>query len=199
MDPVLFSSPSGLVAEAAVTAPGGFSPMLIFMVLGMLALMFFTQSRARKAAAAQNQFRTSLQPGQRVMTQGGLIGTIISINETDDSVILQSAGSTCEYKRAGLSKLLDSDTSASLMPVAVGAGLGSVAGQNTTISEPAYGAMADSVSVAGQPVAETTYVVEEDPAELDDFALLDSITREYHESQSAGNLADNTNTPGELS
>jgi len=171
-------------------------PFLIIMLVGMLALMFFTQSRARKNAATQNQFRASLQPGQRVMTQGGLIGTIVSINDADDSVILQSAGSTCEYKRAGISKTLEPALGvpavSDLAPIAV--------------AEPAYGALANTdvgnigslgnlgnlgnlgtLGQLGAPEAgadSIAYVVEDEPAEQDDFAILDSITREYHESKS---------------
>ena len=94
---------------AATPAPGvgGFNPMMIVMMLGMLGLLFFMQSRAKKQAAQRDAFRQTLRPGQRVMTQGGLVGTIVGINEATDTVIIDSAGSRCEYMRQGIAKTLD--------------------------------------------------------------------------------------------
>jgi preprotein translocase YajC subunit len=175
-------------------------PFIIIMLVGMLALMFFTQSRARKQAAKQNEFRSSLQPGQRVMTQGGLVGTIVSVNDADETVILQSAGSTCEYKRAGIAKTLDPAVGVAAVPGSLGTlgnlgtlgslgtlgnlGAGQPVAAAPAVVEPAYGAMIDpAVVVETAPVAGEAFVVEEGANELDDFAILDSITREYQESQ----------------
>lgn len=78
---------------------GGFNPMMIIMMVGMLGLLFFMQRRARKQAAERDQFRSHLVVGQRVMTQGGLVGTIVQINDAADTVVIDSAGSRCEYAR----------------------------------------------------------------------------------------------------
>jgi len=136
------------------------NPFMIVMLLAMLGLMFWMQSRAKKQAAERNSFRSQLAPGQRVMTQGGLVGTIVAVNPEADTVILDSAGSRCEYMRAGIAKTLDE---VALNPLATPAAApGGLLG--------ALGTMTGTAPVAPQ-VADA------------DLADLDAITREYHESQ----------------
>lgn len=143
-------------------------PFMIVMLVGMLGLMFFMQSRARKQNAAREAFRTQLQPGQRVMTQGGLVGTIISVDDAADTVILESAGSRCEYMRAGLAKTLDA------VPVGSSAAVSTLA----PTSAPAPGGL------LANALGNLTGAVETGPQIDDaDFAELDNISREYHESQ----------------
>jgi len=169
---------------------GGFNPAMLIMLVGMLALMFFMQSRAKKQAKAREAFRDTLQPGQRVMTQGGLVGTIVAINEAADTVILDSAGSRCEYMRAGIAKTLeDAPIGAYAVPateVPVGTTL-------TPVAEPKYGAnpvtpaptgflanvMGNLAGAAPEPVAD------------DDLAELDAIAQAYHQSGGVENATVN--------
>ena len=132
-------------------------PFIIIMLVGMLGLMFFMQSRAKKQAKSRDEFRHSLQPGQRVMTQGGLVGTIVAINEEADTLILDSAGSQCEYMRAGIAKTIEGDGT-----------VPAVAARPTGIA----GALANMGGVAqAAPTADDA-----------DLELLDSVSQEYHES-----------------
>jgi len=157
---------------------------MIIMLLGMLGLMFFMQSRAKKQAATQQQFRASLQPGQRVMTQGGLVGTIVSINDAEDTIVLESAGSLCEYKRAGIAKLLDAPEGGIVgTPVAPRLPL-------RTSATPVVKSETTEVVESAVPVAGAAYVVA-DNSEVADWMkeytdssdVLDSLSQEYHNSQ----------------
>ena len=161
-----------LIAAEAVPPVGGFNPFMIIMLLGMLGLMFFMQSRARKQQANQAQFRSNLQPGQRVMTQGGLVGTIVSINEADDTVVLDSAGSLCEYMRAGISKTLEPATGLAVPVVTVPV---AAATTETPVAVPVA-----APTISNVPVA--TYTVE-DEVSVDDLDILDELAADYHKSK----------------
>lgn len=156
--------------------------MLLIMLLGMLGLMFFMQSRAKKQQATQAQFRSNLQPGQRVMTQGGLIGTIVSINEAEDSVVLESAGSLCEYMRAGISKTLEPASGFAVAPAVSAIPVGTP----VTVLEPAAGTTVETITeatVAGaEPIAAYT-----GGETASDFDVLDQLAAEYQQ----GNVEQN--------
>lgn len=54
---------------------------LLFVFLGLAVLgLFFVNSRGRKQQAKQNEFRSSLGPGQQVMTSSGQLGTIVLVD-----------------------------------------------------------------------------------------------------------------------
>jgi len=179
------------MAAAGDVPVGGFNPFMIIMMLGMLGLLFFMQSRAKKQAAQRDAFRTTLAPGQRVMTQGGLVGTIVAINEASDTVILDSAGSRCEYMRAGIAKTLD-DAAPAVGLAAVGQVPAVPAqplyGANPQVgAAPQYGANPAAPAAGGflaNALGNLAGTANAGPAVTDDdLAELDSISREYYESR----------------
>jgi len=149
-------------------------PFMIVMLVGMLGLMFWMQSRAKKQARERDSFRSSLQPGQRVMTQGGLVGTILSVNPETNSVILESAGSQCEYMLAGIAKTLDLPGATGVSPLATPVPAAATGGllANT------LGNLSGAANAGAQ-------------AQVDDVDLadLDTISREYYESRAANGSA----------
>jgi preprotein translocase subunit YajC len=62
---------------------------LLILLLAMVAFLFFTTRRQRKAMQATIDLHESLEIGDRVHTQSGLEGTIAGI--TDDTVDLEIA------------------------------------------------------------------------------------------------------------
>lgn len=78
-----------LYLQAAAPASGGnpllgFLPLL-FIVAIFYFLVFMPMQRQKKK---QQQMLSNLQNGQVVITSGGMVGTIVSIN-TDDTLILR--------------------------------------------------------------------------------------------------------------
>jgi preprotein translocase subunit YajC len=61
----------------------GFLPLLLIIVIFYL-LVFMPMQRQRKK---QQQMISSLQNGQTVLTSGGIVGTIVTVN--DDTLILR--------------------------------------------------------------------------------------------------------------
>ena len=54
---------------------------LIFMVLAVVVLYFFTSRSQKKQEKEQNDMRNNLQVGDEITTIGGIIGKIVSIKE----------------------------------------------------------------------------------------------------------------------
>ena len=76
--------------NAAPAGAAGFLGNPIFMFLIIIAIMYFMMIRPqRKRQKEIENFRRSLQPGQEVVTSGGIYGKIKEIN--DGIVVLEIA------------------------------------------------------------------------------------------------------------
>ena len=66
-------------------------PMMIFLFYGLIILIFyFLMFRpGQKRAAEHRKFVEAMKNGDKVITESGLFGTVVSIN--DDSVVLKIA------------------------------------------------------------------------------------------------------------
>jgi preprotein translocase subunit YajC len=87
-------APTATTNADGTTASGSSSiwPMLIFLVV-IFALFYFVMIRPqRKRQKDQQQMMASLQKGDKVMTIGGIYGTIDNISE--DSIVLKVEGGT---------------------------------------------------------------------------------------------------------
>jgi preprotein translocase subunit YajC len=86
--------------ELLVVAQAGANPMTsLFPILGMLAIMYFILIvPQRRQVKAHQALVDSLQPGDKVVTAGGLVGDIVSIK--DDLVQLRTGQSTVVVERA---------------------------------------------------------------------------------------------------
>jgi preprotein translocase subunit YajC len=79
-------------------------PMLIFLVV-IFAMFYFVMIRPqRKRQKEQQAMMSSLQKGDKVMTIGGIYGTIDNLNE--DSIVLKvEGGTTIRVARTAVNKL----------------------------------------------------------------------------------------------
>jgi preprotein translocase subunit YajC len=86
------------------TSSGSIWPMLIFLVV-IFAMFYFVMIRPqRKRQKEQQTMMASLQKGDKVMTIGGIYGTIDSIN--DESIVLKvEGGTTIRVARTAVNKL----------------------------------------------------------------------------------------------
>ncbi|GII99011.1 preprotein translocase subunit YajC [Sediminihabitans luteus] len=84
--------------------------LLIFAALA-IGLLFFMSSRTRKQQQTQQSFRSSLAPGQEVMTASGLFGTVVAIDDENDVITLETepGGSQTRWLRAAIAKRVDTD------------------------------------------------------------------------------------------
>lgn len=89
---------------AAATGGGGYS---MFLLLALLVGAFWFMSRkSRKQQRAQQEFRSTIQPGDEVMTASGMIGVVVEVAE--DTITLESApGSRTRWVRAAIAKKVE--------------------------------------------------------------------------------------------
>jgi preprotein translocase subunit YajC len=64
---------------------------IIILALLLAGMIAFTRRNRARAAAADQQRRQSLAAGSAVMTTSGLYGTVVAIDQEDDSVLLSIA------------------------------------------------------------------------------------------------------------
>lgn len=96
------------------TTPTGSAPpqsMLLFIAIAMVAIMiiptFFSQRKEKKQKA---QLMESLRKGERVMTLGGLIGTIVDIDGGE--VILKIEDGRIRVAKSAIQQVIDSKSGA---------------------------------------------------------------------------------------
>lgn len=94
------TTPSGLM---------GMLPMLIMVVPLVLLMVFTSRSQAKK----QGKVLASLQKGDRVITQGGIVGKLIELGDRYAKVEIAS-GVKIEVLKSGLLGKDDAETAASL-------------------------------------------------------------------------------------
>ena len=87
-----------------------FDPFLILM-FGLLAVMiFFTWRNGKKRKAEAEEMLTKFVPGAEVMTQQGIFGTLISIDdETNIAVIESTPGTQLRVHRQTLARVVEDD------------------------------------------------------------------------------------------
>ena len=94
-------------------APGGFtfSSLLLPILLALFIFMMFRkQKKTQKTVQEQ---RTQMVPGTEVMTQFGLFGTIVSINNDENKAVLElSPGNTATVHLQALTKVVTTEPAA---------------------------------------------------------------------------------------
>ena len=98
-----------MLASADVLAQqsgGGSNIMFLIMIVGFIALMYFVMIRPqRKRQKEQQDMQSNVAPGARVMTIGGLYGTVV--DSDDESVTLEASDDTfLVFARQAIAKVV---------------------------------------------------------------------------------------------
>ena len=99
----------GAPSHGAEGGLGGMLPMLIMVVPLVLLMVFTSRSQSKK----QKKVLESLQKGDRVITQGGLVGKLVEIGDRYAKVEV-APGMKVEFLKSGLLGKDDAETAASL-------------------------------------------------------------------------------------
>ncbi|SDK57384.1 preprotein translocase subunit YajC [Glycomyces sambucus] len=85
-----------VLASADVLAQdsaSGSNLMFIIMIVGFIALMYFVMIRPQKKRQREQQdMQSNVQPGARVMTIGGLYGTVV--DSDDETITIEASDDT---------------------------------------------------------------------------------------------------------
>ena len=79
--------------------PQGSSSYLIMIVsIVLIGIMMWWQSRkAKQQQQKMKDFRSSLEPGTEVITIGGIIGKVVSVDEEYEEIVIDSEGSKLRF------------------------------------------------------------------------------------------------------
>jgi len=85
--------------------------MELLLLGGLLVVMiFFTWRSSRKRKADAEEMQSKLQPGAEVMTQHGIFGTLISLDDdTNEAIIESTPGTRLRVHRQTISRVVDTD------------------------------------------------------------------------------------------
>ncbi len=98
----MLEAPAAPAAEGQAEAPS-MMPTLIMMVVLFAIIYFFMIRPQNKKQKEIQKFRNSLQVGQDIVTIGGIHGTIRSIDEASNTVMLEVAtGVKIKFERSAI-------------------------------------------------------------------------------------------------
>ncbi|QIM17421.1 preprotein translocase subunit YajC [Leucobacter insecticola] len=76
-------------------------------MLGLVVvLIFFMFRNGKKRQAAQQEMQNNMRPGVEVMLQGGIFGTVLSIDDEENRVTLQSGTSSMVVHRNAIVQIV---------------------------------------------------------------------------------------------
>jgi len=104
---------SHLFAQAAGDAPQGgvgspFFPMLLIglMVLFWVVVILPAGRRQRKE---QDKMLAALKRGSKVLTSSGIVGTVVTVKDGDDEVVIRSEDARIRVKRSTIQSVIGTD------------------------------------------------------------------------------------------
>ena len=117
-----------------------FDPFTLIMLAVLAVLIFFMFRNSRKRQADARNLQSKVQPGAKVMTNFGVFGTILSIDEDENQVLLEtSPGTVLTVHRQTIARVVEPNADVVEESAAVAEG------------EPEYGERVDDPSTDETP------------------------------------------------
>ncbi len=84
---------------------GGFGDQkgMIFMFGALVVMYVFLILPQKRKAKKEKQFRTELKKGIKVVTTSGIHGKIAEINDTNNTVVIETGAGKIKFERAAIS------------------------------------------------------------------------------------------------
>ena len=70
---------------------------LVVLIVVMFGMMFWQSKKAKQQQAERQDFRSNLQPGTEVITIGGIIGNVVSVDTEYEEIVVDSEGSQLRF------------------------------------------------------------------------------------------------------
>jgi len=108
---LMFDAPwimSALIAQSKGGAPqGNFSNFILMLGIIFIAFYFIIIRPQKREQASRKSQLDSLTKGDKVITIGGIHGTVVEVNPTEDSIVLQVDKNTrMTFSRSAVSKVV---------------------------------------------------------------------------------------------
>lgn len=109
--------PSSILAADPAAQAGLLSPMNLLLFAMFALLIFMMVRKQKKTKAAAEEQRAKLAPGVEMMTNFGLFGKVISIDEAENKIVLEiSPGTTATVHRQTVAKIIASEEVTAVVP-----------------------------------------------------------------------------------
>ena len=70
---------------------------LVVLIVVMFGMMFWQSKKAKQQQAERQDLRSNLQPGTEVITIGGIIGKVVSVDTEYEEIVVDSEGSQLRF------------------------------------------------------------------------------------------------------
>ena len=70
---------------------------LVVLIVVMFGMMFWQSKKAKQQQAERKDFRSNLQPGTEIITIGGIIGKVVSVDTEYEEIVIDSEGSQLRF------------------------------------------------------------------------------------------------------
>lgn len=78
--------------------------IMIILLVVMVGMMWWQSRSAKKQQEEKKNFRSNLQPGTQVITIGGIIGTVVSVDSEYEEIVIDSEGSLIRFSFNAISR-----------------------------------------------------------------------------------------------
>lgn len=102
-----------LFAQDAAQQPGGLfgSPMFPFFLIGLMLLFWLVVilPMSRRQKKEQEQQLASIKRGTKILTNAGIVGTVVSAKDGEDEIVIRSEDAKLRIKRNVVVQVLGAD------------------------------------------------------------------------------------------
>ena len=106
MTTIALSVPTLILLQGGAGGLIGLMPFILIFAILYLLVIRPQQKKQREAQAERANLLKALKPGDKVVTTGGIYGTIVAVRDKDDTVQLRIAQSvSVEAERSAIARL----------------------------------------------------------------------------------------------
>ncbi len=87
------------------------SPLFIMVLVILFMFIVVMPAMNRRQKREQEQLLTSLKRGAKILTSGGIVGTIVSAKEGEDEIVIRSEDTRLRIKRSVVAQIIGTDES----------------------------------------------------------------------------------------
>ncbi|HXD88785.1 MAG TPA: preprotein translocase subunit YajC [Urbifossiella sp.] len=100
-----------LAEDPPQQAPGGAPGGGMLLMFGVLALFWVIVilPMTRRQKKEQEKVLASISRGSKILTQSGIVGTVVTIKEGEDEIVIRSEDTKLRIKRSTVSQVLGTD------------------------------------------------------------------------------------------
>ncbi|MCI0703914.1 MAG: preprotein translocase subunit YajC [Planctomycetia bacterium] len=87
------------------------NPMFPFFLIGLMLLFWVVVilPMSRRQKREQEQMLANLKRGAKILTNGGIVGTVVSVKDGEDEIVIRSEDTKLRIKRSVVVQILGSD------------------------------------------------------------------------------------------